>query len=114
MASKDWLSDEAVMLGILFPKLEMDWERCATSRRSSTGCWRKEAAKRQGLLPSGTAQRQVRNLLDVTRPTMKRCAPIGRAPMTARSSCFGARRVLLRNLASPTWAGAIWSRAASK
>lgn len=36
MARKDWLSDDAVMLGILFPSLAMDWEalRGAPCRRA--------------------------------------------------------------------------------
>jgi thioesterase domain-containing protein len=66
MASKDWLSDDAVMLGILFPKLEMDWEALRGVAPQQHWLLAQEAAKQQGLLPTGTAQQQVRKLLDVT------------------------------------------------
>lgn len=40
MARKDWLSDDAVMLGILFPSLAMDWEPLCGPLPTSTGCTR--------------------------------------------------------------------------
>jgi amino acid adenylation domain-containing protein len=67
MASKDWLSDEAVMLGILFPRLEMDWETLRTAPREHHWLLAKEAIVRQGLLPGGTGTAQVEQLLAVTR-----------------------------------------------
>jgi amino acid adenylation domain-containing protein len=67
MASKDWLSDEAVMLGILFPKLDMDWESLRAAPRAQHWLLVKDAIVCQGLLPSGAGQGQVEQLLAVTR-----------------------------------------------
>jgi thioesterase domain-containing protein/acyl carrier protein len=67
MASKDWLSDEAVMLGILFPKLDMDWESLRAAPPAQHWLMVKDAIVGQGLLPSGTGQGQVEQLLAVTR-----------------------------------------------
>jgi thioesterase domain-containing protein len=67
MASKDWLSDEAVMLGILFPRLDMDWESLREAPPAQHWLLVKDAIVRQGLLPSGTGQGQVEQLLAVTR-----------------------------------------------
>ncbi|WP_277397938.1 non-ribosomal peptide synthetase/type I polyketide synthase [Paraburkholderia sp. Ac-20340] len=65
MAARAWLSDEAVMLGILMPKLAFDWE---SLRDVPTDVhWRHvlEAATQQGLLPAGTGERQIRQVLAV-------------------------------------------------
>mgnify|MGYP000206041046 CR=1 FL=1 len=67
MAGKDWLSDEAVMLGILFPKLDMDWESLRAAPAAQHWLLAKEAIVRQGLLPPGTERGQVEQLLAVTR-----------------------------------------------
>jgi len=67
MAGKDWLSDEAVMLGILFPRLEIDWESLRAAPLAQHWLLAKEAIVRQGLLPAGTEQSQVEQLLAVTR-----------------------------------------------
>ncbi|MCS0580724.1 amino acid adenylation domain-containing protein [Massilia pinisoli] len=67
MASKDWLSDDAVMLGILFPKLDMDWESLRAAPPAQQWLLVKDAIVGQGLLPSGTGQGQVEQLLAVTR-----------------------------------------------
>lgn len=67
MASKDWLSDEAVMLGILFPRLDMDWESLRAAPQAQHWLLVKDAIVCQGLLPSGTGQDQVEQLLAVTR-----------------------------------------------
>jgi amino acid adenylation domain-containing protein len=67
MASKDWLSDEAVMLGILFPRLELDWETLRAAPPERHWLLAQEAIVRQGLLPPGTAPSQVEQLLAVTR-----------------------------------------------
>jgi thioesterase domain-containing protein len=66
MASRDWLSDEAVMLGILFPKLEMDWESLRDRPAGDHRDLAQDAIVRQGLLPAGTGHAQVRHLLAVT------------------------------------------------
>ncbi|KQV51925.1 non-ribosomal peptide synthetase/type I polyketide synthase [Massilia sp. Root335] len=66
MASRDWLSDEAVMLGILFPKLEMDWEGLRDRPAGEHRALAQDAIVRQGLLPAGTGHAQVRHLLAVT------------------------------------------------
>ncbi|MES2933180.1 MAG: amino acid adenylation domain-containing protein [Pseudomonadota bacterium] len=66
MASKDWLSDDAVMLGILFPKLSMDWERLRDITVDQHWLHALEAAIQQGLLPPGTRENEVQNLLAVT------------------------------------------------
>ncbi|MBL0385660.1 amino acid adenylation domain-containing protein [Tumebacillus sp. ITR2] len=67
MASKGWLSDEAVMLGILLPKLSLDWEQLRGIPTEEHWLHALEAAKKQGLLPLGTGEDQIRNLLAVTR-----------------------------------------------
>jgi thioesterase domain-containing protein len=67
MAEKDWLSDEAVMLGILFPRLDMDWESLRAAPPARHWLLVKDAIVRQGLLPAGTAHGQVEQLLAVTR-----------------------------------------------
>ncbi|UVW28153.1 non-ribosomal peptide synthetase/type I polyketide synthase [Massilia sp. H6] len=66
MARKDWLSDDAVMLGILFPKLAMDWEALRSTPADEHWVQVQGAAMRQGLLPAGTAPEGVRQLLAVT------------------------------------------------
>jgi len=67
MASRDWLSDEAVMLGILFPKLDMDWEALRAAPPAQHWMLVKDAIVSQGLLPSGAGQDQLEQLLAVTR-----------------------------------------------
>jgi thioesterase domain-containing protein len=66
MASKGWLSDEAVMLGILLPRLSMDWEQLRGVPVEEHWTYVLEVAMEQGLLPRGTGEEQVRNLLRVT------------------------------------------------
>ncbi|MBW8831940.1 MAG: amino acid adenylation domain-containing protein [Burkholderiales bacterium] len=66
MARKDWLSDDAVMLGILFPSLSMDWELLRGTPADAHRVHVQKAAVRQGLLPAGTDQDYVRQLLAVT------------------------------------------------
>ncbi|MES2950537.1 MAG: amino acid adenylation domain-containing protein [Pseudomonadota bacterium] len=66
MARKDWLSDDAVMLGILFPSLAMDWEALRGTPADAHGTHTQKAALQQGLLPAGTGQDYVRQLLAVT------------------------------------------------
>lgn len=66
MASKGWLSDEAVMLGILLPKLSMDWEQLRGVPADEHWLQVLETAMKQGLLPRGTGEDQVRHLLAVT------------------------------------------------
>ena len=65
MAHRHWLSDDAVMLGILMPKLSFDWE--SLHDVDADAHWRhvREAAVRQGLLPTGTGEDQLRSLLAV-------------------------------------------------
>ena len=67
MASRDWLSDEAVMLGILFPALEMDWELLRAAPPAQHWLLAQHAIVAQGLLPPGTEEAQVQHLLAVTR-----------------------------------------------
>jgi amino acid adenylation domain-containing protein len=67
MASRDWLSDEAVMLGILFPALDMDWELLRATAPAQHWLLAKHAILAQGLLPAGTEEAQVQHLLAVTR-----------------------------------------------
>jgi thioesterase domain-containing protein len=67
MAGMDWLSDEAVMLGILFPRLEMDWEPLRTAPAAQHWLLAMDAIVGQGLLPPGTERAQVEQLLAVTR-----------------------------------------------
>lgn len=67
MARKDWLSDDAVMLGILFPKLSMDWEALRSTPADEHWVQAQDAAMRQGLLPAGTRPEHVRQLLAVTK-----------------------------------------------
>ncbi len=66
MARKDWLSDDAVMLGILFPSLSMDWDSLRGTPADEHWAHVQKAAMRQGLLPAGTGQDYVRQLLAVT------------------------------------------------
>ncbi|PWK14434.1 non-ribosomal peptide synthetase/type I polyketide synthase [Tumebacillus permanentifrigoris] len=66
MASKGWLSDEAVMLGILLPKLSMDWEQMRDTPTDEHWLRVLEVAMQQGLLPRGTGEDQLRHLLAVT------------------------------------------------
>ncbi|MEX3967390.1 amino acid adenylation domain-containing protein [Paraburkholderia sp. EG286B] len=65
MAARQWLSDDAVMLGILMPKLSFDWESLRDVPVDVH--WRHvlEAATQQGLLPAGTGERQIRQVLSV-------------------------------------------------
>lgn len=65
MAHRHWLSDDAVMLGILMPKLSFDWE--SLHDVDADAHWRhvRDAAVKQGLLPTGTGEDQLRNLLGV-------------------------------------------------
>jgi thioesterase domain-containing protein/acyl carrier protein len=66
MARKDWLSDDAVMLGILFPSLSMDWEALRGAPADEHWLHAHKAAVQQGLLPAGTGQNYVLQLLAVT------------------------------------------------
>jgi thioesterase domain-containing protein/acyl carrier protein len=67
MAGKDWLSDDAVLLGILFPALAMDWEALRGTPADEHWVHAQQAAMQQGLLPAGTGPEQVQQLLAVTR-----------------------------------------------
>lgn len=66
MAGRHWLSDDAVMLGILMPKLSFDWD--ALRDVPAEAHWQQvlAAAVTQGLLPSGTGEGQLRHVLSVT------------------------------------------------
>ncbi|WP_206955367.1 non-ribosomal peptide synthetase/type I polyketide synthase [Trinickia acidisoli] len=66
MAGRHWLSDDAVMLGILMPKLSFDWECLLGVPTEAQWQHVLEAATTQGLLPPGTSERQLRNVLSVT------------------------------------------------
>jgi thioesterase domain-containing protein len=66
MASRHWLSDDAVMLGILMPTLSFDWECLRDVAADAHWLRVLEAAMKQGLLPPGTGERQLRILLSVT------------------------------------------------
>lgn len=69
MASRGWVSDDGVLLGILFPQLGLDWDWDAL-RAVAPEQHRQlalEAVVQQGLLPPGTTTAQVQQLLDVTR-----------------------------------------------
>ena len=66
MATRQWLSDDAVMLGILMPTLSFDWDGLRDVAVDAHGSRVLEAAMKQGLLPPGTGDRQLRTLLSVT------------------------------------------------
>ncbi|MGZ4107998.1 MAG: alpha/beta fold hydrolase, partial [Tumebacillaceae bacterium] len=67
MARMGWLSDEAVMLGILLPKLAMDWEQLRDTPEDEHWLLVLKSAMQQGLLPLGTDEDQMRHLLAVTK-----------------------------------------------
>ncbi|MGB8955814.1 MAG: amino acid adenylation domain-containing protein [Tumebacillaceae bacterium] len=67
MGRMEWLSDEAMMLGILLPKLSMDWEQLRGTPSAEQWLCVLEVAIRQGLLPEGTGEDQIQHLLAVTR-----------------------------------------------
>ncbi|KQW87440.1 hypothetical protein ASC94_29105 [Massilia sp. Root418] len=66
MASKDWLTDDAVLLGILLPAISMDWDSLRGVAADQQWLHVLQAAKQQGLLPPGAGQEQVRHMLAVT------------------------------------------------
>jgi thioesterase domain-containing protein/acyl carrier protein len=65
MAHRHWLSDDAVMLGILMPELSFDWD--SLHDVDADAQWRhvREAAVKQGLLPTDAGEDQLRSLLGV-------------------------------------------------
>ncbi|MGI4823003.1 MAG: amino acid adenylation domain-containing protein [Janthinobacterium lividum] len=67
MARKEWLSDEAVILGILFPSLTMDWDALRGTPADEHWIRAQQAAKQQHLLPAEATPAHVRHLLAVTR-----------------------------------------------
>ncbi|WP_416423159.1 amino acid adenylation domain-containing protein [Pseudomonas sp. App30] len=66
MAKRHWLSDDAVMLGILMPKLAFDWDSLQGVPAQAQWLQVLAAATGQGLLPAGSGEAQLRHVLTVT------------------------------------------------
>ncbi|CAN7451819.1 amino acid adenylation domain-containing protein [Duganella sp. LjRoot269] len=67
LAGIDWLDDDAVLLGILLPRLSMDWDSLRDVAADEQWLHVLETATRQGLLPPQAGVGQVRQMLAVTR-----------------------------------------------
>ncbi|WP_332855380.1 non-ribosomal peptide synthetase/type I polyketide synthase [Duganella sp. S19_KUP01_CR8] len=65
LAGTDWLHDDVVLLGILLPRLPMDWEQLRGVAAHEQWSHVLEAATRQGLLPPEAGVGQVRQMLAV-------------------------------------------------
>ncbi len=65
LAGTDWLHDDVVLLGILLPRLPMDWEQLRGVAAPEQWSHVLEAATRQGLLPPNAGVGQVRQMLAV-------------------------------------------------
>ena len=67
LAGKDWLDDDAVLLGILLPRLAMDWDSLRGVAADRQWLHVLDTATQQGLLAPEGGREQMRQMLAVTR-----------------------------------------------